>query len=116
MHAFKTTARVLSVMLRLLLRAAVVALITPWVIFALLRRYGRACSNLASLLVGLRATFTSHVHCPRGHLSVLHGVWECKTCSALFAGWAFQYCPVCGQSCGYVTCERCGLAVRNPML
>ena len=116
MHEVKTTARVLGVILRLSLRVATVALIAPWVIFALLRRYWRACSNLAGFLLGLRATFASHLRCPRGHLSSLHGVWECRTCGALFAGWAFQYCRVCGQSCGYVTCEHCGLAVKSPLM
>ncbi len=99
---------------RVLLRLAFWILVAPWVALALLRAIGRRFDDLMRAVLAMRHALAAELRCPAGHASNLHGVFECRSCGALFAGWAFQGCPVCGQSCGYLPCEHCGLGVRNP--
>lgn len=53
--------------------------------------------------------------CPRGHLAPVYGTWACG-CGASFDGYAFDPCPICRRSCGWVPCPICQLPVRNPAL
>ncbi len=101
--------------LRLLLTVVTTVLIAPWIAGALLAAGARVVRHALRAYRAGGAAFTDFVHCPRGHRSELHGVFECR-CGALFAGWAFERCPVCNESCGWTGCEHCGLAVRNPVL
>lgn len=98
------------------LQVTLVALVEPWVLFALVRALAGRLDRLVHGLLALRFAFADRLRCPRGHLSELRGIFECRGCGGLFAGWAFEECPVCGASCGHVACERCGMAVRNPLL
>ena len=90
-------------------------LVLPWVLAAVFVAMRDAISNARRAFRAGQAAFVDTVRCPRGHRSELHGVFECR-CGALFAGWAFEQCPVCAESCGWITCEHCGLAVRNPII
>jgi hypothetical protein len=91
------------------------ALVGPWILFATIRLVVRTVyAGIQGFRAGKAAAVT-HLPCPRGHRSELHGIFECR-CGALFAGWAFESCPVCHEGCGYVTCEHCGLAVKNPIV
>jgi hypothetical protein len=90
-------------------------LVAPWILLAVV---SMACRQVRAARRAYRAgrvALADNARCPRGHLSELHGVFECR-CGALFAGWAFEECPVCSESCGYVPCVRCGLSVRNPLI
>lgn len=93
------------------------ALVLPWLAFAVLRAGARKAEANVRGLLALRVAFDRHARCARGHRSDLRGVWECRGCGGLFAGWAFQACPTCGSTCGHVACVRegCGLAIRNPL-
>ncbi len=105
-----------SALARALRPVVVAALVAPYVALAIILhavRKGRAARRLLALA---RLVKSSHLLCPRGHWSALHGVWECRGCGGLFVGYAFGWCPTCGSSGGYVECEHCGLAVRNPFL
>lgn len=107
---------ILTVVAVVALRAFVIALIAPWICGALIRRGVRAFRAAARFALALRLVRARELSCPQGHRSLLLGVFECRTCGALFAGWVFGACPTCGESCGYVSCEHCGLAVRNPFV
>jgi|GEM_PF-3016821 len=91
------------------------AFVAPWVLAAVLATAARVVRTARRAYGAGRAVVVDTVRCPRGHQSELHGVFECR-CGALFAGWAFQNCPICAESCGYVACERCGMSVRNPVI
>ncbi len=94
-----------------------VALVAPWVTLAILRICILNSGLVLRVLRQLRPVFATHLHCPSHHRSALHGVFECRACGSLFGGWAFQRCPICGDvSVGYVACEHCGMAVKNPFL
>jgi hypothetical protein len=55
--------------------------------------------------------FAGTRRCPRGHTNDLYGVWRCR-CDAVVEGHAFRTnCRVCGQSTGWIPCERCGLPI-----
>jgi len=105
---------------RLLVRVAraavLVLLLAPWVTLVLTWHASRQLVAGLRSLRKVRLVLTTKLTCPQGHASVLLGMFECRSCGALFAGHAFQHCPVCGTSCGYVPCEHCGMAVRNPFL
>jgi hypothetical protein len=105
---FRTVARI-----TLALLAA--TLIAPWIVFSFVAAGVRVVYSTVRGYRAARAALIQHALCPRGHRSDLLGVFECR-CGALFAGWAFERCPVCYESCGYVSCEHCGLSVRNPVL
>ncbi|MFI5297842.1 MAG: hypothetical protein ACHREM_07050 [Polyangiales bacterium] len=94
------------------------ALVLPWLALAVLRALVRKFEAFAHLIASLHFVFTEQVQCPRGHQAELHGVFECRTCGGLFAGWAFQICPICQGACGHVSCahENCGLSIRNPLV
>lgn len=89
--------------------------LAPWVALAALGVVLRTTIGAAQGFHAGRAAAVSNLPCPRGHRSELHGIFECR-CGALFAGWAFENCPICHEGCGYVTCEHCGLAVKNPIV
>lgn len=93
-----------------------VALLTPWVVVALAGLLTRKVTALRRFMVSIQHTFDHELLCPAGHPNSLHGIFECRGCGSLFAGYAFGRCPSCGDSCGYIPCEHCGLAVRNPFL
>lgn len=91
-------------------------LLCPWIAVALV---GAACASavgLARRALGLKRALTDDVRCRRRHRVELRGEWECRGCGGLFAGWAFQRCPICGTECGHVPCDRCGLGVQNPLV
>lgn len=91
------------------------ALVMPWIVLAALRLALRVAGAAVQGFRAGKAAAVSELVCPRGHRSQLHGIFECR-CGALFAGWAFESCPICHEGCGYVTCEACGLAVKNPII
>lgn len=64
---------------------------------------------LRRLVAGARITIV----CPVGHPNRLEGRWSCG-CGASYLGHAFGPCPICGLPAGFVSCERCGLAIRSP--
>lgn len=90
-------------------------LVAPWLAGAFIVAALDAIANARRAFRAGQAAFADTVRCPRGHRSELHGIFECR-CGALFAGWAFERCPVCAESCGWIGCEHCGLAVRNPVI
>lgn len=102
--------------LRFLLRVLWWGLVLPWLALALLRAGVREVESIMRGLLALRVAFAHELRCPRGHRSELRGVFECRGCGGLFAGWAFQACPTCGSACGHIACEHCGLAIRNPLI
>lgn len=102
--------------LRLLRPVLVACLIAPYVALALVFHVARKWRGSMRLIPLARLATASHLRCPRGHASALHGIWECRGCGGLFAGYAFGRCAVCGAGAGHVACEHCGLAVRNPFL
>ena len=53
--------------------------------------------------------------CPRGHVTAMYGVFECR-CGALVEDGVFARCRVCGQSAGWTPCTTCGLPIKNPLL
>ena len=71
---------------------------------------------LATVRAFLRArrALAAFTRCPRGHTVAQFGVFRC-TCGAVSEGWAW-ICPICRQESGYVDCDTCGRAVRNPRL
>ena len=101
--------------LRITFRLLWWTLVLPWLALALFRAGGRRLEGQVRGLLALRVAFDRHARCPRGHRSELRGLWECRGCGGLFPGSAFQACPVCGSACGHIACERCGLAIRNPL-
>ncbi len=101
---------------RVIAALALIWLLSPWVCLSAVAALVHLGWRTARAALSLRFVFASTLRCPAGHASELKGVFECRTCGSLFAGWAFQPCPVCRESCGYVPCEHCGLAVRNPFL
>ena len=98
------------------IRIAWALLVAPWFLGALAYGLGRNSRELVATLTRFRYAFPQSLRCPNGHESSLYGMFECRGCGGLFAGWAFDRCPICGDSCGYVACEHCGLAVTNPFL
>lgn len=62
-----------------------------------------------------RDVFAESRACPRGHLTAMYGVYECR-CGALVEDWVFARCRVCGQSAGWTPCTTCGLPIKNPLL
>ena len=90
-------------------------LVAPWILIAIGFAIARVAFALRNGLRRLRFASAARMICPRGHRTELYGIFECR-CGALFAGWAFGRCPICRESCGYVPCEHCSLAVKNPLL
>lgn len=105
----------LRILTRLVLAFMGAALVAPWVLVAVLAAACRVVYRARRAYRAGRVALADTATCPRGHRSDLHGVFDCR-CGALFAGWAFEACPVCGESCGFVPCERCGLSIRNPLI
>lgn len=106
----------LHAVLRLVKTVAFVVLVAPWVVLALARAAFVKVDKFVRMLLSVRNALDDHAICQAGHRSGLHGVFECRGCGALFAGYAFAECPVCRESCGFIQCEHCGLAIRNPLL
>jgi hypothetical protein len=96
--------------------AAQVVLLFPWILLALFAFGWRSVNRFIRQAIGLKRALTDDVRCARGHRVELRGEFECRSCGGLFAGWAYQHCPICGAACGHVACDRCGLAVRNPLV
>ncbi len=92
------------------------AFIAPWVVLSIVLAAARRFEGAVLGLVALKRVLRGDIRCPQAHRTELRGVFECRSCGGLFAGWAFQRCPICGTSCGHVPCERCGMAVRNPLI
>lgn len=92
-----------------------VAIVAPWVALSIGAAVVRFLERAAQSIRAAKHSLDTHATCPAGHASALHGTFECRSCGALFAGFAFAECPVCSEICGYVQCERCGLAIRNPL-
>jgi hypothetical protein len=90
--------------------------IGPWVALSAGMSLVNRVDRYTRMLTALRSTASSQGRCPRGCRSELRGVWECRACGSLFAGFAFQACPVCSSTCGHIACEHCGLAIRNPFV
>ena len=55
------------------------------------------------------------VRCPGcgGDISLV-GRWKCGVCEYVFDGFAYARCPVCQAVPPYVSCQACGVGVRNP--
>lgn len=115
MNLLATLQRAATVALRLSVRLAWAMLVAPWVIGALAIAGVRYVRRIAWLVTAVPRAAKDSLPCPRGHASELLGVFECRGCGGLYAGHAFQRCPICGSSAGHVMCEHCGLTVRNPM-
>jgi hypothetical protein len=45
----------------------------------------------------------------------LVGRFECGRCHYIFDGFAFAGCAVCGAIPPYITCQSCGVGLRNPV-
>jgi len=67
------------------------------------------------LLSRFKALTDQVLFCPRGHEVPVYGIWDCH-CGSRVEGWAFAPCLICRETAGYVPCQICGLAVRNPLL
>ena len=116
MSSFAELLRLIRTVLRVLRITVLVVFVAPWVVLGLL---GAMLNRIGALVTDfriLRLALESHLPCPHGHRSALHGVFECRGCGGLFAGWVFGSCPICGAHCGYTTCEHCGMAIRNPFV
>jgi hypothetical protein len=103
------------IVFRMLTAMAVAVCVGPWVFGAVVGSALRTVRAARRAYRAGRVALVDTARCPRGHRSELHGLFECR-CGALFAGWAFEECPVCAESCGYIACEQCGLSVRNPFI
>ena len=66
-------------------------------------------------LARVRRSFVVSLRCPRGHRVEIYGVFRCPRCKAMREGRAFDPCDVCGARSTHIDCERCGLAVRDPL-
>ena len=108
--------RVLRGLLRVGWTLAWLLLVTPWIAGALIAEGLKRLRRIVRVLAALRFATSRTMRCPLGHDSQMLGVFECRTCGSLFAGWAFQACPICRSSCGWVNCEHCGFAIRNPFV
>ena len=100
-------AQSLRVSLRVLLWAAV----APFVV-------ARQLYRGTGLLTGTWVLATHDaIPCPGCGMPVaLTGRWECGRCRYVFDGFAFARCGVCGAVPPYISCQRCGVGLRNPML
>ena len=45
----------------------------------------------------------------------LVGRFECGRCRYVFDGFAFSGCAICGAIPPYITCQSCGVGLRNPV-
>src|SRR5277367_989966 len=100
---------ILRLTLRVLAKLGYVFLIAPWAIASLLAAGFRRVDAAARVAGALPRVTASYVLCPRGHRSATLGMWECRGCGGLFAGWAFQACPICSApGAGHIACEHCG--------
>lgn len=55
--------------------------------------------------------------CPTcGTEIALLGHWQCGRCGYSWYGWYFMRCEVCGDVPPYLTCNRCGASMMNPLL
>lgn len=106
----------MKLILRVLMKLAYTLLIAPWVLCSLIGAGFRRVDSAVRVAHALPYVTATHIACPRGHRSSLRGIFECRGCGSLFAGWVFQACPVCRSSCGHTTCEHCGLSIRNPLI
>lgn len=116
MQMLNTGLRSLRSVFRFLLFAAWVALITPWVVASVVRAGVQRLARALHVILAVPRAASDVLPCPRGHASELLGVFECRGCGGLFAGHAFQRCPICRSTAGHVMCEHCGLTIRNPMM
>lgn len=57
-------------------------------------------------------TFTCGT-CQHEHNS--SGAWQCPKCGAKHMGWVWDACPICNTVAAYIDCEKCGMAIGNPM-
>lgn len=94
----------------MVVRAILFLLALPW---TLVHWAVRACLRLYRLPRRLRAMKADELPCPDGHPNPVMGRWTCG-CGATYAGHAFGPCPVCHQPAGWMSCGRCGLALRSP--
>ena len=115
-RAFAILLRSLRLLICALMWASYAALLAPWITLAICVWTARKAVALRRTFTSLRFAFVRELRCPAGHRTSLVGIYECRGCGGLFAGYAFDRCPTCGESCGYVPCEHCGLAVRNPLI
>lgn len=51
-----------------------------------------------------------------GTAVALTGRWECGRCRYVFDGFAFARCDICGAVPPFISCQVCGVGVRNPLL
>lgn len=55
------------------------------------------------------------LRCPRGHLTPLHGVFECTKCGYVYDGTVLKCAnPECHATTAHVACSVCGLSIRSP--
>jgi len=81
--------------------------------FAVARQLYRTTGQLAAAWV--LATQDS-LPCPGCGVPVsLTGRWECGRCRYVFDGYAFAACGVCGAVPPYISCQACGIGLRNPL-
>lgn len=93
-----------------------ISLIAPWVVLSAIRNTVDRLRRLVWLIRAVPRAASDTLPCPRGHASGLLGVFECRGCGGLYAGHAFQRCPICGSNAGHIMCEHCGLTIQNPMV
>lgn len=101
---------------RLMVKLLFVVLVAPWVTLSVVAAVVRSLERAARSIRAAKHSLDTHATCPAGHSSALHGTFECRSCGALYAGFAFAECPVCGETCGHIQCEHCGLGIRNPLV
>jgi hypothetical protein len=106
----------MQLILRALAKVGYTMLVGPWVLASLARAACQRLDSMIRLAAALPHAMRPDIRCPRGHRSETRGVFECRGCGGLFAGWVFQACPICGSSCGHISCEHCGLSIPNPFL
>ena len=104
MRELKTALRLLQAILGFVWWCAV----TVWLGVTTLWRAGVLLSRFTTITAQVRL-------CPRGHDVPVYGLFECA-CGSRIEGWAFEPCPICRETAGYLPCPICGLPVRNPLL
>jgi hypothetical protein len=73
-----------------------------------------ACWQGARFVLRAPRIFTTSLRCPRGHRVNVYGAFTCRRCRGSFEGHAFDPCPLCGARARFISCPRCGLAVKDP--
>lgn len=99
-----------------ILRLLVTAIRVTWWIAVTMWLGARGILSVLRFGARLPKAFAVSLVCPRGHQLELYGTFKCSRCKAGREGAAFDPCGVCGARASYLRCDRCGLAVKAPLL